>query len=282
MPKKTLIIFMCTLVLSGCVSQTDFEKLKNENEKLRVELEELQNGEERTIALIEQSLKSKAYQNAKTLILKLKNKHPESKWNEKFERKSSWIDESIKLQETKERELKELAEKKLIKEAQLQEAKKNRENTGVWTVRYYVDDFGKSTKSGYISTKDPVVGFFSNSATQNSKLKIDFLLSSHKNANIMLYEYAGRNPVKSYMNEDYKILVQDKNGNRYSLNGKIWKGSDRINLDEDSSKSLHSILKKGGRVQFRVKKIDSLSEYSFELSDVEWYYNAYKILHNIK
>ena len=71
-------------------------------------------------------------------------------------------------------------------------------DVGDWTNRFYVDDFGDKTNKGFIS--QTVKGKFSNSATQNSRLRVEIYIS---NANVMenvpwfrLYEYDGGNPIK--------------------------------------------------------------------------------------
>lgn len=277
-----VINLLTTLValsaLTGCVSQTDLDKVNSENKRLQGEITKLkkgldkcQNGAERTTAKIDQSLKEKNFEEAKSLINKLAKDHPEAKANTRFSKKLSWISKEIKKIEAKRK-----------KDAEQERIRKNANNTGIWKVSYYVDDFGKPTKDGYIRNREKIYGTFNNSAVQGRELRVNFLLSKYTDADIQLYEYNGKNPVKGYTDKPYKVLVQDKKGKRYKLKGTLWKGSNRISLDKESSKSLHGVLKKGGTVEFVVKEEDSLSEYMFTIKNSDWYYNAYKKLHRIK
>lgn len=265
-------------LLSSCVSESELSALKAENEKLKKRLSSLgtslnkcENGAEKTAAKIDQALKSKDFETAKVLIDQLKSDHPESKDNNRFSKKVAWVD----------KEIKKLAAKRK-KEAEAERQRKNANNLGEWEVSYYVDDFGKPTKSGYIRNKNILTGSFSNSAVQGKKLNASLLLTKYTMADIKLYEYASQNPVKGYITKHYKVLVQDKDKKRYDLKGTLYQGANRITLDDDSSRKLHSVLKKGGMVDFYVKEYDGLSEYKFSVKNADWYYNAYKKLHNIK
>lgn len=99
-------------------------------------------------------------------------------------------------------------------------------NLGIWTVRYYVDEFQNPTTEGYITTSNYVVGTFSNSATTNSDLYVIWLIDSSDVA-IKLLEY-GRNVVKSsYDSTSYSITMLDPDGNKVSMIGTMYEGSDR-------------------------------------------------------
>lgn len=152
---------------------------------------------------------------------------------------------------------------------------------GIWSVKYYVDDFGDKTKKGYISNFNKIDGQFSNSATTNSRLKVEILLDSSEESAIRLYEYAGNHPVKAYSVTSYSILVKDKNGAKYTLDAV--NGSDRLLLSASSSNKLHSILKLGGIVSFVVVESDNrINNYSFSIKNADGYNNAYTSLHKIK
>ena len=66
-------------------------------------------------------------------------------------------------------------------------------NNQKWKVSYLVDEFGDKTSSKYVKTKESVWGKFSNSATDNSKLKVQFVITkageSKWDIGIDLYEY---------------------------------------------------------------------------------------------
>lgn len=110
---------------------------------------------------------------------------------------------------------------------------------------YYVDEFNEPTTKGYITNKEWIKGSFSNSATQDSKLNVRFLISESSKIAIKLFEYAGNNPVKaSSRGTKYRVLIQDNEGNRNSL--KAVNYSDRLVFDEDNSLIIHNALLKGG------------------------------------
>jgi len=150
--------------------------------------------------------------------------------------------------------------------------------TGIWSNSFYVDEFGEPTKKPYIGS-NTIHGVFSNTATQNSKLNANFLISGQADISIQLYEYARKNPVKSYgdrANRNYSILVKDKDGKKLKLSAKNW--SERLNFVKSDSKILHKSLMKGGVISFRIVNSDSYTDkYSFEI-DATYYKNAYRKL----
>lgn len=147
----------------------------------------------------------------------------------------------------------------------------------MWSVNFYVDDFGEPTKTGYITNTSRIRGVFSNSATQDSKLDVRFLISNSSDISIKLFEYAGNNPVKGYSRDNYKILMQDKDGKRYTLYAKNY--SDRLSCDSSDSKKIHKALMKGGNIKFRIVDVNRpTTEYSFSTGNAEWYNNAYRKL----
>tara|TARA_B110000261_G_scaffold19121_1_gene19147 strand:+ start:119 stop:676 length:558 start_codon:yes stop_codon:yes gene_type:complete len=95
-------------------------------------------------------------------------------------------------------------------------------DVGNWGKSFYVDDFGDETNNGFIT--QTVYGKFSNSATENSRLRVRIFIN---NANVMentpwfrLYEYDGRNPIKGvYSRNTMSCRIKDKNDEifRFSL-----------------------------------------------------------------
>lgn len=57
---------------------------------------------------------------------------------------------------------------------ELPKINKDKGEYGIWKVSYYVDDFGEPTKEGYVFTR--CTGKFSNSATTNSELGVEFII----------------------------------------------------------------------------------------------------------
>lgn len=268
MKKKNIFYKILLLVfLSSCgIPQAEYDKLKLENEQLIAELDECVNGEERLIATIEKAYSEEDFTLAKETIEKLYENHPESPKNEEFQKLLSVIEKKIQA----EIERKEAEEREKVRLANLN-------NTGIWTVTYYVDDFGEPTSSGYITNENRIRGTFSNTATQDSELDVRFLISNAYDISIKLFEYAGNNPVKAYSSESYSVLVQDKDGNRKKLSAVNY--SDRLTFDKSASKQIHNMLMKGGNLKFKIIEIETPTTiYNFEIPKADWYENAYRKL----
>ncbi len=270
---KTLSVTIVLLVSSCGVPQADYEKLKEKNIQLEQELEECKFGEEKLVAKIEADYENKEYNRVKLNTVLFFDKYPESSMISEFKKMLDNIqkDELAAAKEIKRQELaaqkkKEAAEKERIRLAKLNDI-------GVWDVRYYVDDFGEPTKSGYITTMHSIEGYFSNTATQDSKLEVRFLISDRKNISLKLFEYAGNNPVKAYSTDTYSVQIQDKNGKRYTLEANNY--SDRLSFDKVDSETLHTILVKGGSIKFRITEVKTpTTQYKFSIDDADGYENA--------
>jgi len=271
--RLTKIIYglgILTIISSCGVPQSDYDKLKaekeqllKENEKLKTDLDDCKFGAEKIIGVVEKAYAEKNYAIARENIQKLYDRHPESPKNKEFKNLLAVIEK----EELAEQKRKEAAEKERIR-------LENLNNTGMWTVSYYVDDFGEPTKEGYIRNTNLISGTFSNTATQNSDLNVKFLISNSSDISIMLYEYAGNNPVKAYSSESYQVLIQDKDGKRLKLRATNY--SDRLSFDKTASRQVHNILMKGGAIKFKIYEIDTpTTEYDFTILKADWYENAY-------
>mgnify|MGYP001347003215 CR=1 FL=1 len=272
--KKIVYCITFLGILSNCgVPQEDYDKLQNEKleifsqkERLLKELDECQNGAERIIAEVEKAYSEKSYSDAKSLINKLYNKHPQSPKNAEFKE----LLKKITKEEDALRKKEEEEEKERIRLANLN-------NTGMWTVRYYVDEFGDPTSQGYISNTNLISGTFSNSATQNSDLNVRFLISNSSDISIKLFEYARKNPVKAYSAEDYRVRIRDKDGKKLDLIATNY--SDRLSFNKSDSRRVHNALIKGGYLKFNIYEMDTpINEYNFNISKADWYENAYRKL----
>lgn len=274
--KNKLVInaIIITALLSSCgVSKEEHIKLKSEYDELLAEIEslkviidEFENGEQRLIALVNSNYEKRNYSEAIQNIKKLKEKHPESIKNIEFESLLVTINNELE------------KEKKRIEEEEKEKFRlANLNNTGIWSNSFYVDEFGQRTKEGYITNRSSIKGFFSNSATTNSDLLVDILIDNSNRISFMLYEYAGKNPVKAYGSTNYKVLVLDNEGARHNLNATNY--SDRLRLDASSSRKLHNIFMKGGKVQFSIQETrNSINVYNFVVSNADFYDNAYRKL----
>lgn len=263
-------IVLLTIITSCGVPQTDYDKLKTEKEELKTEnkrllteLDDCRFGAEKIVGAVEKAYAEKNYAIARENIKMLYERHPESPRNKEFKN----LLKTIEKEELVEKKKREAEEEERIRLA-------NINNTGMWKVRYYVDEFGEATKQGYITNSSSIKGTFSNTATQDSRLNVDFLISSSYKISIQLYEYAGNNPVKAYSSESYKVLVQDKDGNRLKLRAVNY--SDRLSFDKTTSRKVHNILMKGGTIKFKIVEIDTpTTEYEFTIQKADWYDNAY-------
>ena len=276
--KNTIYVIGIMTIVSSCgIPQADYDKVIAENqdlktniEKITSDLDECQNGAEKTVARVLKAYSEKDYATAKENINRLSEKHPESPKNAEFQK----LLETIEKDELALMKIKEAEEKERIR-------LENINNTGIWTVQYYVDDFGEPTKEGYIRNTNLISGTFSNTATQNSALNVKFLITNSTDISIMLYEYADNNPVKAYSSESYQVLIQDKDGNRLKLRATNY--SDRLNFDKTTSKKVHNVLMKGGNIKFKIYESDTpTTEYDFTINNSDWYENAYAKLKETK
>lgn len=262
----TTALILCSLLTACGVDQADFDQANSEIASLKRDLDECQNGADKLIAQIDQAYQKKDYPTTKEKIKQLNARHPESPKNAEYRELLKEIDSL----EAIEKERKAAEEKEAKRKA-------NFNNTGMWKLDYYVDDFGDPTKDGYITNKNMINGSFSNTATQDSRLNVRFLISDSSRISILLYEYARNNPVKSYSYDSYTVLVKDAEGNRSKF--RAANTSDRLVLIKADSKKLHQILKAGGKTVFRITEDDSPTTiYEFEIRNAEYYDNAYRKL----
>jgi len=259
--------FIVMIIVSSCgVPQSDYDKLVAENKNLSEKIDECENGADKLVAMVEKSYKEKKYSEAKKYIKQLYSRHPESPKNKEFNK----LLPTIEKKERTEQKRKEAEEKERIRLA-------NINNTGIWRIAHYVDEFGEPTKQKYITNKSLIRGTFSNTATQDSKLDVCFLISNLSDISIQLYEYAGNNPVKAYSSKFYTVLIQDTEGKRIKLGAINY--SERLSFNKVGSRKVHRVLLKGGEIKFRIKEDDTpTTQYEFIISKSDWYDNAYKKL----
>lgn len=145
----------------------------------------------------------------------------------------------------------------------LDEKASNLSDLGVWDIKYYVDDFGEPTKTGYITGKSSIYGTFSNSATTNSKLKFYFIIDDE--VALKLFEY-GSHVVKGNSSRPDKYYVNIKCDNiTYNFNAKNY--GDRLIVDE--SEEFINILRKEKPIIISVKENSSYSSSSYLIKDIE-------------
>lgn len=286
---NTFSVLMFVFALTACgVPQADYDILLSENQTLKFELDEMKNGEKRLIAIIEQSYSKKMFKDTKEAYDKLKTHHPQSSAISKYSLLMIKINKEEKATKARlDAEKKVLAKKLAAEERSLKlkldaEAKEkirlaNLNNTGMWQVTHYVDDFGDPTKQGYIRNLSLIRGQFSNSATEDSELDVRLLINSKTNVDLFLYEYASNNPVKAYSPDEYKILLQDKDGTRHTL--KAFNRNDRLSFGPKHSAIVTNALLKAGRVKFRIIEVETpTTQYSFDIVNAQYFDNALRLL----
>ena len=153
---------------------------------------------------------------------------------------------------------------------------------GNWEIKYFVDDFGDPTNTGYITTKELIVGSFSNSATSNADLLAKFIIKDSSNVGLKLYEYKS-NVVKAYSTKSYSVIIKDSEGNKHSMTSKIYKGGDRLYIDDSYKKNhiskFHNLLVKGGNLTIIITESEyGLTNYKITVNG-DGYKNAFDTLY---
>lgn len=142
----------------------------------------------------------------------------------------------------------------------------NNNTFGIWEISNYVDDFGEQTKEGYIHTF--CTGTFSNSATTNSELGVQFIIDK-SGMRIELYEYNRNHPIKG---EGF-FKMKAKRANGEIIEFKTYNAENGSNcVEKEYFEALMSFLQKEGEVKFIAKSSSSsiLSEYEFSLTDTSF------------
>lgn len=273
--KKILLGLL--ILISGCTANNNVKDLaiKNHTDSLtsvinNLELKikalqfEMTNGEQSIVEKIQSYLGQDQYIAAAMYIDSLLYKYPETSRRGYYEKLQPSIASQAK---------KQILEIEKAKKDSIELANIN--NTGIWTIGYFVDSFGKFTKQKYITNATKIKGTFSNTATNNSDLGVDFIIESKNNISIQLYEYNRDNPVKK-SETYYTLKIRDKDSKDYTLKGRNI-DSDRLRISQ--SITLHNILLKGGNIMFFIYDSDrSSTRYNFTINNADWYSNAYKQL----
>lgn len=133
----------------------------------------------------------------------------------------------------------------------------------IWKLGYFVDDFGDYTKDKYLKTSNQY-GSFSNSATTNSNLKWNLLVTRQYIA-FFLYEY-GSSQVKGFSSfpDTYKVSIKEDNGAITSFDAK--NGSDRIMISNSSDyQKFLAILNKEREVKISIQETGLAASSSYNL-----------------
>lgn len=259
------ILFLGILLSSCGVPQADYDNLVAENVRLESELDALKNGEEKLAARITQAFDKKEFGVVKSTFSEFENRFPESPKLDEFNALMLKVDAEEKA-----------AQARIEAENQEKERLANLDNTGIWQVSYYVDEFGEKTKDGLVRNRALIEGRFSNTATENSDLNVRLLIDGPKEVDVVLYEYGGNNPVKAYSPDSYLVMVQGNDGKRHEL--KAVNLSDRLSFGPKHSNLVYDVLKSGGNIKFRITDIETpTTRYAFEIKDAKYFDNAVRL-----
>lgn len=143
----------------------------------------------------------------------------------------------------------------------------------LWEKAYYVDNFGDYTTTSYLRFKERLNGTFSNSATTNSRLKVQFLIDNPNKMAIKLYEYDYSEVKGSYYDtSSYYIYIKDESGNTHLLTGK--NTSDRIEINSSDCLKLNQLLLENTTLKFHIT-YEGNKSYNFTIENdssyEEWF-----------
>ena len=155
-----------------------------------------------------------------------------------------------------------------------------REEEDLWVLRNFVDEFGHSSPNKFITTRYPIDGFFSNTATTNSLLSAQLMIVDSSNISISLFEY-NYSRVKSFSKEIYVVKMKLDDGSIITDEGYIYEGGDRVYIGgiDKSEKKIHRILKTNNKIDVVLTNESDRSVYRFNINNTRGYVDAYKELH---
>ena len=133
-----------------------------------------------------------------------------------------------------------------------------------WAIKYYVDNFDQPTDQAYITNTTYFIGTFSNSATTDSKLKVQFIIDESA-IGIKLWEY-GSQLVKCYTKRNYKITILEDNGKKTAITGILPKDGDRIYILDFT---LLTLLQQNTSLSIHIEELSTYSYNSTYLFTVE-------------
>lgn len=133
-----------------------------------------------------------------------------------------------------------------------------------WNQGVFTDSFGDPTGNKYIIS-NTIDSTFSNSATKNSKLFVELLISSEPSVGIFMSEYSGNRPAQKF--EGY-IQAKNENGKTYSSTVFEWNRSGGISIYD--KKDLIKFLRNSKNVKFVVSdKYSSTYHFSLDTQKLE-------------
>ena len=139
---------------------------------------------------------------------------------------------------------------------------------GNWSLRYYVDEFGDDTDSKYIMVDTE--GLFSNSATTNSRLYVQMLISADEPlaTYFKLYEY-GSSPVTSYdsYGDPYRCSMKNSENEKYKFTALLGGAFSQTTLGTRNEEKLIEWISLEEKIKFVCIEDGVVSsKYNFELN----------------
>lgn len=172
--------------------------------------------------------------------------------------------------------------KKIIADAKETQRKAELRKLGLWSTGNYVDEFGDRTGDGFV--KLTTYGYFSNSATTDSKLRVAMMLSDGEIDEpwFRFYEYDGRNAVKGVFSDSNPIRCRVKvnESNIFPIGLYQAQGWDYFHIDNNNKKKdanvqkLRNLIQDGEIAKFSCyRERYSSQKYQFDL-DFKYFSNA--------
>ena len=144
------------------------------------------------------------------------------------------------------------------------------DSLGLWTIKYFKNEYQKMTDVGYITNLDPIKGTFGNSKVKSGSVNIKVMVKEDAIA-FKLYEFDSKNAVKGNKQDaiEYALKIEH-NGELVDYIFKAYNETDVVVIgniiSSDHEKELIKYLKMGGLIKFSLKeKNNNKSTYSFEI-----------------
>ncbi len=146
------------------------------------------------------------------------------------------------------------------------------DSLGLWTIKYFVNEFKEPTDVGYITNLEPIKGYFTNSRFDNEKFNVKLMIKKDAIA-FKLYEFESMNAVKGNKQDaieyDIRIKHNDKN---IDFVFKAYNETDVVIvgnvISSDHQKKLINYLKLGGLLRFELmEKNNNKTKYTFNLNN---------------
>lgn len=156
------------------------------------------------------------------------------------------------------------------------EAEKETLTNRRWEIRTFVNEYGEKTEEKYIETKTD--GTFSNSATSNSYLRTEIILTK-KAAGIFLHEYKESSAPVKFIGSSRVKMKNNNNEEIEIFSGRSWNQTGGILIDNnnhtqgnesDYSKFLRFLKKSNGEIKFVIyDKYSSVYRFSVDMGGFE-------------